>query len=139
MGGKSLLRPVQNNLTGVAGVHCFKACFKVAYVVAVGYDACDVEAALEHSLHLVPGFVHLTAVDTLDGEAVEDDLVPVELCILTEKTELCDAAAVNHVVNHGVETGLCTGHFKTDVKAQIDLSVSSSTSVILDNQLKLDT
>ena len=29
--------------------------------------------------------------------------------------------------------------FKTDIKAQIDLSVSSSTSVILDNQLKLDT
>lgn len=29
--------------------------------------------------------------------------------------------------------------FKTDVKAQIDLSVTSSTSVILDNQLKLDT
>ena len=29
--------------------------------------------------------------------------------------------------------------FKTDIKAQIDLRVSSSTSVILDNQLKLDT
>lgn len=29
--------------------------------------------------------------------------------------------------------------FKTDVKAQIDLSVTSSTSVVLDNQLKLDT
>ena len=28
--------------------------------------------------------------------------------------------------------------FKTDVKAQIDLSVSDSTSVILDNQLDLD-
>lgn len=29
--------------------------------------------------------------------------------------------------------------FKTDIKAQIDLSVTSATSVILDNQLKLDT
>ena len=67
--------------------------------------------------------MHLTAVDTLDGEAVEDELVPVELCVLTEQTELCDAAAVYHVVNHGVETSLCAGHFETDVEAFHDAEI----------------
>ena len=38
----------------------------------------DVQAALEHDGHFVPGFVHFAAVDALDREHVEDHGVPVD-------------------------------------------------------------
>src|SRR6266702_6964308 len=70
--------PVENDLAGVAGAHGGEACLVVTPVHAVSNDAGDIQAALEHHRHLVPGLVHLSAVDAANSELVEDDLVPVD-------------------------------------------------------------
>src|SRR6266853_1058538 len=76
--GLGHVAPIEDDLAGVAGAHRVEALFIVAPVHPVGDDAGDVEAALEHDSHLVPGLVHLAPVDAANGELVEDDLVPVD-------------------------------------------------------------
>ena len=49
--------------------------------------------------HLVPGLVHLAAVDALDREHVEDDRVEVDRDLARRDPEQRDAAAVRHVVD----------------------------------------
>ncbi len=45
---------------------------------AVGDDGVDIQPGLDHDGHLVPCFIHFTPVDPLDGQAVEDHIVPVD-------------------------------------------------------------
>ena len=54
-------------------LHGVEALLEVLEAVAVGDHRGDVQARLEHDGHLVPGLVHLAAVDALDGDHVEDD------------------------------------------------------------------
>ena len=63
----------------------------------------DVQPRLEHHRHLVPGLVHLTAVDPPDRQQLEHDLVDVERDLLARDAEDRDAAAVGHVVDGGPE------------------------------------
>ena len=70
--------PVEDDFAGVAGAHGGESLLVVSPVHAVGNDAGDVEAGFEHDGHHVPGLVHFAAVDSADGELVEDDLVPVD-------------------------------------------------------------
>ena len=83
----------------------------------MGDDAGDVEAALEHDGHLVPGLVHLAAVDAADGELVEDDLVPVDGDVFGRDAEHGDLCAVAHVGEHLAEGGGVAGHLEADVEA----------------------
>src|SRR5438094_5712807 len=41
-------------------------------------DRAYVEAGLEQDGHLVPGFIHLTAVDPFERKHIENDFVPVD-------------------------------------------------------------
>ena len=58
---------------------------------------------LQHHGHLVPGLVHLPAVDALDREHVEDDRVPVDGHLALGDAEHGDLAAVAHVGEHVAE------------------------------------
>ena len=44
----------------------------------MSYNRADIEPALQHHSHFVPGLVHLAAVDALDRQHLENDLVPLD-------------------------------------------------------------
>ena len=73
------------------------AASKLAEREAVGDRRADVEPRLEHHRHLVPGLVHLPAVDAAERQHLEDDLVEVERDLGGRDAEDRDAAAVGHV------------------------------------------
>src|SRR5690349_8657480 len=74
--------PAQHDLAGLARFHQLEAFLELLDRQLVRERLAEREAA-EHELrHLVPGLVHLPAVDAMDGEALEDDLVPVGACAL---------------------------------------------------------
>ena len=56
----------------------------------------DVEAGLHHHRHLVPGLVHLAAVDALQRQHVEDDRGEVDRHLAGLDPEQRDPAAVGH-------------------------------------------
>src|SRR5687767_11490729 len=70
--------PIQDHLAGLAGPHDLEALERVVDLEPVGDDRADIETALEHARHLVPGLVHLAAVDALEMEPLEDHLAPVD-------------------------------------------------------------
>ena len=73
-----LLRPGEDNLAGFAGVHDVEALLEIGVVHAVGDDGGNIETGAEHGVHLLPGGVHLTAVDALHREALPHEGVPVD-------------------------------------------------------------
>jgi hypothetical protein len=81
----------------------------------------EVEAAEDHLGHLVPGLEHLAAVDALDGDALEDDLVPIDAGVRGQDAEQGDMAAVKHVVEHVVEGPGIARHLQADVEAFADV------------------
>ena len=109
--------PVEDDFAGVAGAHGVEALFIVAPVHAMCDDLGDVETALEHDRHLVPGLVHLAPVDAADGELVEDDLVPVDRDVFGWDAEHGDLCAVAHVGEHLAEGAGIAGHLQADVEA----------------------
>src|SRR5580704_3280014 len=115
--------PVEDNFARVAGAHGVEALLVVAPVHAVGDDAGDVETTLKHDRHLVPGLVHLAAVDAADGELVEDDLVPVDGDVFGGDAEHGDLCAVAHVCEHLAEGAGVAGHFEADVEAFVHLEL----------------
>ncbi len=94
------LIPIENDFTGITGTHHFETFCKFRKVQAVRDDRADVKAALKHHRHLVPGLIHLPAVDAFDREAAEDHSVPVNRDRLGRDAEHRDLAAVRHVVQH---------------------------------------
>ena len=74
--------------------------------------------ARQHQLgHLVPGLVHLATVHAVQGQALEDDLVPVGAGALGHDAEHGDLAAVVHAVEHVVERARVAAHFQADIEA----------------------
>src|SRR5581483_6297856 len=67
--------------------------------------------------HLVPGLVHLAAVDALDREHVEDDRVEADRHLAGGDPEQRDPAAVGHVREHAPERVGVAGHLESDVEA----------------------
>lgn len=55
--------PVQNHLAGLSGLHQLERLIIVADVKVMRDDWADVEAALQHAGHLVPGLEHLPSID----------------------------------------------------------------------------
>ena len=80
-------------------------------------DAADVEPALQHRRHLVPGLEHLAPVDALDHETLEDDLVPVDRDFAGRDAEHGDAAAMVHHAQHVAERRGVARHLEADVEA----------------------
>src|SRR5688572_12229332 len=62
------LLPAQHDLPGLARHHRCETLFILHVVKTMGDHRCDIEARLQHHGHLVPRFVHLAAIDALDGE-----------------------------------------------------------------------
>jgi hypothetical protein len=116
--------PVEDYFAGVAGAHGSEAIFVVAPVHAVSDDGGDVEAGLEHDGHHVPGLVHLAAVDSAEGELVEDDLVPVDGDLLGGDSEHGDLASVAHVSEHVTEGRGVAGHLKSYIKSFVHVQLS---------------
>src|SRR5437868_14531517 len=70
--------PVQDHLAAVAGAHHVEAALELGVGETVGDHRADVEPRLEHYRHLVPCLIHFASVNTLEGQHVEDDHVPVD-------------------------------------------------------------
>ena len=83
----------------------------------------DVQAALEHDRHLVPGLVHLAAVDAADGELIEDNLVPVDGDVFGGDAEHGDLCSVAHVGEHLAEGVGVAGHLETDVETLVHVKL----------------
>ena len=83
----------------------------------MGDDRRQVQAALDEYRHLVPGLVHLPAVDTADGQHVEDDFFPVNRVVGRRNTEHGDFAAVADVVEDVLEGRWGAGHLQCHVEA----------------------
>src|ERR1039458_5478475 len=89
--------PIQNDLTAVARAHDGECLLVFPPGEVMGNDGRDIEAALQHYGHLVPGFVHFAAIDALDGQYVEDDLMPVDRDLCRRDAQQRDFAPVAHV------------------------------------------
>ncbi len=64
MVGVSWLAPVEDDLAGVARLHQLDRFLELRVGKAMRDDRRDIEAALDHGSHFVPGFVHLAAVNS---------------------------------------------------------------------------
>ena len=71
------LVPLEDNLATLARLHDVETLLEVGNGETVCDDWTQVETRDEHLLHLVPCLPHLTAIDALDGESLEDNLAPV--------------------------------------------------------------
>src|SRR5690606_38818449 len=94
--GRGASIPAQDHLAGLARSHELEGLLVVLVAEAVSDDRLNAEAALEHARHLVPGLEHLPAVNAFQGQALEDDLVPVDRRFGGRYAEDGDLAAVMH-------------------------------------------
>ena len=76
----------------------------------------DVETRVDHHAHLVPGLVHLAAVDALQRQHVEDEGVEVELNGGRRDPEDGDAAAVRHLGDSRAKCIRASGHLEHHVE-----------------------
>ena len=92
-----LILPVQYYLSGMAGTHQFKALFIFRVVKMMSDDRGDVQTALDHHRHLVPSFIHLSTINPLNGEAIENDFFPVNSSALGQNAQKGDLTSMAHV------------------------------------------
>src|SRR4029079_4293512 len=67
--------------------------------------------------HLIPCLVHLTAIEALDGEHVEDDSRPVDSILCAWQAQQRDAPTMRHVGEHVAHGGGDTGHLQPNIEA----------------------
>jgi hypothetical protein len=96
----ALTRPIHDDLAALTAAHNVKRLREVFRREAMRDDRRDVEAALQHRAHAVPRLEHLATVDTLEGEAAEDHLIPVDRDLLARDPEQGDASTVIHELQH---------------------------------------
>ena len=60
----------------------------------MGKDRGNIQSASEHLGHLVPCFIHFPAIDSLNGQPVENDLIPVNGNVLSRDSKQGNLAAV---------------------------------------------
>ena len=77
----------------------------------------QIQSGLDKAGHLVPGLEHFTTVDTLDNQAFENHLIPVDSHIRRRNTQQGNLAAMVHMGQHTVECRRITGHLKADIEA----------------------
>src|SRR5579883_3545580 len=116
-GAVSECRPIEDDLAGLAGIHDLEAFQVLVDAIAMGDHGPYVEAALQHRRHLVPRLEHLAAVDALDDQALEDDLIPVDGGLLGRDAEHGDAAAVVHGAQHLAQRRGVARHLETHIEA----------------------
>src|SRR5450759_2259760 len=109
--------PVQDHLAGVAGAGGRERGGVLAEREPVSDRGRDVEPGLEHHRHLVPGLVHLPAVDAAERQHLEHDLVDIQRDLRGGDPEDRDAPAVGHAGDRGAERGGVAGHLQGDVES----------------------
>ena len=80
----------------MSGAHYLKGGFVIAKIISMGDDGLDIQTRLNHDGHFIPGFIHLPAIDTLDGQAIENDIVPIDGCFRGKYSQKCDLCTVAH-------------------------------------------
>src|SRR6185295_19503807 len=86
--------PLHHDLARLAAAHDVEGPRELGVMQLVCNDGSYIETALQQAGHLVPSLEHLPAIDALDGEALEDDLVPVDGDVFGWNAEECNAASV---------------------------------------------
>src|SRR5271165_1216994 len=111
------LLPIQNHFAAVGRAHHLKR----RLIIFVAEPMCnhrhDVEARLQQHRHLVPGLIHLAAVDAFDVQHVKDDIAPVDGHLLSGNTQHRDAPAMGHVRDHFAKGRWVARHFQTHIEA----------------------
>ena len=102
----------------------------------------DVESRFKHHRHFVPGLIHLPAIDALDRQHVEDDVLPVNGHLGRRNSEHGDLRAVTHVREHFAKGGGVAGHLQSHVKAfvhaQLFLNIGNGVSARIYRQRDAD-
>jgi quercetin dioxygenase-like cupin family protein len=101
---------------GVAAVHHLERALEVRVGEPVRDHGLDVEPVVQHDRHLVPGLVHLPAVDALDGQHAEDHGVPVDGHLARGDPQHGDLGPVGHVREHVAEGLAVARHLHADVE-----------------------
>src|SRR5712692_5247379 len=113
----NLAGPVHDDLAALTRPHHVERFREILRREAVRDDRRDVEPALEHRAHAVPGLEHLAPVDPLQREAAEDHMIPADRDLLARDAEQGDAAAVVHELEHRAERLGGARHLEADVEA----------------------
>src|SRR5450759_965247 len=114
LGGR---RHVEQHLAAAPARHRGEPCLEVLEGQLVRDDGRDVETALQHGLHLVPGLPDLASVDALYREPAEHDLVPGDTDRAGSEPQERDPAAVVHALEHRLERARVAAHLEADVEA----------------------
>src|SRR5690606_41163094 len=104
--------PGTGDLAALTGFHEVETLLERVDVDLVGQHLLQRGAGEYHLRHLVPGLVHAAAVDALHGEALEDDLVPVDAGTARQDAQQGDLAAVVHAFQHVVEGARIAAHLQ---------------------------
>jgi hypothetical protein len=70
--------PIENDFAGVARFHQLDGFLEFSVRKVMRDHRGNIEAALDHCRHFVPGLVHFAAVNAFDGERAEHDRVPID-------------------------------------------------------------
>ena len=97
-GARVSASPIEHDLAALPAAHDLETFEEFRRRQAVGDDLAHVEPAFQHGDHLVPGLEHFAPIDSLDGELLEDDLVPVDERRLRRQAEQRDPAADSSLV-----------------------------------------
>ena len=111
------LQPVQYNLAGVPLLHNLETFFEFRVVIPVCDHGRDIQSAFEHDRHFVPRLIHFAAVDSLDGQHIEDHEIPIDGDRFGWDAEDGNFSAMAHRFEHGSEGCRCTGHFESHIEA----------------------
>src|SRR5205809_4701737 len=74
----TLVPPVEQHFPSMSRMHRIETLLEICVRESVGDHRRNVQPGFQHDGHLVPGFVHLAPVDTLDREHIENDLTPID-------------------------------------------------------------
>src|SRR4051812_34555678 len=83
---------------------------------SMGDDWADIQTALQHYGHFVPGLVHLAAVNAFYCKHREYNRIPINSHLLLRNTEHRDLSSVAHVGKHVSKGRSIAGHFKSDIE-----------------------
>src|SRR6266566_4834839 len=134
----SELAPFQNHFARLARKHCVESLLTLRVVKAMGDDRADVQAALQHHGHLVPGFIHLAAINSFYRQHREDHRVPVNGHFFFRYAQHGNFSAMAQVAQHVAESAGIAGHLQAHVKsfghAELFLRVSEVALERVDGQ-----
>ncbi|VTR67535.1 hypothetical protein DESC_610118 [Desulfosarcina cetonica] len=116
-GQRPPLIPIEDDLARLAGMHHLKSLHEIIHGKAMGDHGRNVQPALEHAGHFVPGLEHLTAIDAFQLQPLEDDLGQVQGDLAAGNAQNGHAAAVVHGFQHVPESLDVAGHFQPHIKS----------------------